>query len=440
MKSIQMHHIIASFRRFSQPKQSNLISALSIFLSIFLSACDGFNESLSDLQNYEQKSAILMKASDEKIKQFPVSTKPTYLKVLAWNIKYGAKRLPFWFDCWGDRVSMSNDEIRHHMQDLYQLIYEIDPDIVMLEEIEVNSRRSSYYNMVQGFLDQTPLHYGAYFETWDSRYIPSEGLGRMNLGNAILSKYPIIDAKAIRQEDRTDTDVTEDIFYIKRAIGEATILIDQVELKTFVVHTEAYDVDGTKFKQIQQIKTYLDDLSKAQKPWIIGGDFNELPPYANLENHLKGYDAKASEDQNMKSTLEVEGGFLDERNTAVCSDDFKQPPYTPLVMKPFFKDFSAWLPLDTLDYENQSEIQRYFSHSVLGPDEYNDDDPPIKGNWNRTLDYLFASSQMKWLHGNVLQRKGDSYLKNDVDSVQLKVNPIELSDHAPVMGILEWNP
>ena len=50
---------------------------------------------------------------------------------------------------------------------------------MMAEEIEVNSRRSAYYNMVQGILDNTKLNYGAYMQTWKSRYIAAEGLGRM---------------------------------------------------------------------------------------------------------------------------------------------------------------------------------------------------------------------------------------------------------------------
>lgn len=29
---------------------------------------------------------------------------PTALKVMAWNVKYGACRVDFWFDFWGDRV------------------------------------------------------------------------------------------------------------------------------------------------------------------------------------------------------------------------------------------------------------------------------------------------------------------------------------------------
>ena len=84
------------------------------------------------------------------------------------------------------------------------MIQEADPDILLLQEIELHSRRSAYYDMIQGVLDQTELNYGAYYETWHSRYIPSEGLGRMSLGNAIFSKYPITDSAKIAQVDRGD--------------------------------------------------------------------------------------------------------------------------------------------------------------------------------------------------------------------------------------------
>src|SRR5512139_1554722 len=79
----------------------------------------------------------------------PADPQPAALKVMAWNVKYGAARIDFWFDYWGDRVQMTHHEVAENMADLYRLVNEYDPDILMAEEIEVNSRRSAYYDMVQ---------------------------------------------------------------------------------------------------------------------------------------------------------------------------------------------------------------------------------------------------------------------------------------------------
>jgi endonuclease/exonuclease/phosphatase family metal-dependent hydrolase len=404
---------------------------LFALLIIFIQACSHWNEGMSDPQAYNLASAILVKADDQKIQNQGLNPNPSQLKIMAWNIKYGANRLAFWFDCWGDRVSMSKQEVESNMDKIYALLKEIDPDILMVEEIEVNSRRSAYYDMVQGIVDHTNLNYGAYFETWDSRYIPSEGLGRMNLGNAIFSKYPITEASKIRQRDRTDLDVTEEIFYIKRAIGKAKIQVGQQSINAFVVHTEAYDLDQTKFNQIQQIYSLL---SKETEPWVIGGDFNELPPYLNIGPLLNP--AQNNPDQlQLDAEYVMKDGFLDERNTAICADDFKQPPYTPLVMKAMFESYVPWLRLDQIDATNEMAQKRYYTHSVLGPNEYNDDDIPKRGDWNRTLDYLFSSKQLSWSFGTVLQRTGDIY--DPIQNQSLQNHPLDLSDHAPVYGVLE---
>jgi len=124
------------------------------------------------------------------------------------------RRLPvdFWFDSWGDRVQLTSDETTSCLGKLATLIREYDPDILMTEEIEVDSKRSAYADMVRYFLENTDLGYGAYFETWNASYVPSEGLGRINLGNAIFSRSPIIRAERIRQVDRTDQDLLTKTF------------------------------------------------------------------------------------------------------------------------------------------------------------------------------------------------------------------------------------
>ena len=332
------------------------------------------------------------------------------LRVMAWNIKYGAGRIPFWFDCWGDRVQLTPGELEQNMSGIYALINEAQPDILMVEELELHSRRSQYFDMVQGILDATDLNYAAYFESWDSRYVPSEGLGRMNLGNAIFSKYPIVAATRITQPDRTDLDALTDTFYIRRAIGRAEIEVDDQRVAAYVVHTEAYDEDGTKARQIKQI---YDVVQTEVLPFVLGGDFNELPPTAvRLE------------------------GFPDERSEALCSDEFDQPPYTPDLMIPFFEGLVPSITLDRYGMDQDSQ-SRYFTHSVLGPDEVNESGAP--GDWNRTLDYLFASSSMRWVDGStdVLQYQDQTV---GTLSWQLATDPIRLSDHAPIFGIVEVRP
>ena len=108
---------------------------------------------------------------------------------MAWNVKYGACRVDFWFDFWGDRTQLSTTEVTDCLTKIAALVKEYDPDILFTEEIEVDSKRSAYVDMVQFLLENTNLRYAAYDETWDARYVPSEGVGRINLGNACFEAH-----------------------------------------------------------------------------------------------------------------------------------------------------------------------------------------------------------------------------------------------------------
>ena len=365
-------------------------------------------EGLFDPQDFESEEVAIFRA--DNFKEAPTPTTPAQLQIMTWNLKYGAGRIPFWFDCWGDRIQMTKEEVETNMAGIYDLITEVDPDILMSEEIELNSRRSAYYNMVQGVLNNTDLNYAAYFESWDSRYIPSEGLGRINLGTVIFSKYPISFAERIKQADRTDQDALTKPFYIKRSIGRAEIALDETRnIVALVVHTEAYDEDGTKKKHIEQFY----EVGSAQTlPTVLGGDLNELPPTA----------------------IELEG-FPDERSTALCGDDFDQPPYTPALLQPFYDTMESAISLERYGTTPESQ-QRYFTHTVLGPDDKNEDGEA--GFWNRTLDYLFVT-EGSWVEGStdVLQFAGQTVGGDQGLGPVIKSNPMRLSDHAPVVGIWE---
>ena len=327
----------------------------------------------------------------------PVGT-PTKLRVMAYNIKFGAARADFFFDYWGDTVELDYATVAGNMENLYALVREVDPDILITEEIDVNSRRTAYYDMVLGMLENTRFNYGAYFQTWDSRYVPSEGFGRIDVGNAVFCKYPIVSAERIKQADRTDLDFLHGVYYQHRMIGHAVVDLGQgTSVAVYGVHTEAYDQDGTKVRQIQQI---FDVVGAETLPFLLGGDFNELPP-----NAVKKSD------------------FPDE-NPKAKGTDYEQPPYTPEVMEKFYDSFSPWITLEEYG-TTEAEQRTYYTHSIIGPTTKDNQGNP--GFWNRTLDHLFVPRSSSWEDGksDVLQLPGRQ---------GITLNPLLLSDHAPVVG------
>ncbi len=372
-------------------QQNRLSLAIVGALSMAMGAC----EPLADDFDFDRRPVGVFQRSEIVP---PSNVAPSELKVMAWNIKYFAGRIVFWLDYWSDRTQMTKGEVDLNMSNIYALLNEYNPDILMAEEIEINSKRSAYYDMVQGILDNTRLNYGAYFQTWNSRYVPSEGVGRMDLGNALFSKYPIAFAEQIRQVDRTDQDPVTAKFYLHRSIGRAVIDVgNNRNITAYVVHTEAYDQDGTKGKQIQQI---YDEVKEERNPFVLGGDFNELPPTAvRLQ------------------------GFPDEL-AATQGTEFEQPPYTPQIMQKFYDDF---LPYITLDRYGKTEAEQttYYTHTIAGPGHVDAEGKPQF--WNRTLDYLFLPKTEAWKDGStdVLQTDG---------RLGVKSNPLWLSDHAPVVG------
>lgn len=328
----------------------------------------------------------------------PADSAPTKLRVMSYNIKFGAARADFWFDYWGGEVQIDYEVVAANMESLYALVREVDPDVLILQEVEVNSRRSSYYDMVQGMLEGTRLNYAAYIQVWGSRYIPAESLGRVDLGDTILSRYPITFAERIHQPERTDLPGPLVELYVHNMIGHAVIDTGAGRsLAAYSVHTEGYARDDTKELQLQQI---FETVTEDTLPFVLGGDFNELPPSA----------AKTS-------------GFPDESPDAEGTE-YALPPYDPELMRKFYDAMSPWITLDEYG-TTEAEQRKYYSHSVVGP--LGKDNQGNPGFWNRTLDYLFGSRTHAWEPGasDVLQQPGRQGIESD---------PLFLSDHAPVVG------
>lgn len=339
-------------------------------LLLLLLACDPFRTELADARPivYEAAEPTEAPARDQ-------------LRVMSWNIKFGGARLDFFFDCFGDRVLMTRDEVEANLEALAARIRAEDPDVVLLQEVDVNSKRSDFVDQLQWLLDRTELNHGVYASHWRADFIPSDGLGAMDNGSAILSRWPLLDAERRALPLRTDQDALTRYFYLRRNVLSARLAMPGADdLWVVNVHTDAYGEDGTKRQHIDGFTEVMNALDDAGATVIGGGDLNTLPPGTERQHDFE--DSVCEDEEFVADDYRPEADWLDELYG-------RYAPFVPLA-----------------DY--QADQAAYYTHTVDG-----------RGFWNRQLDYLFSNATWQPGSGRVLQ------------------DTMPLSDHAPVVGTVD---
>ena len=368
----------------------------SIGFFIFFS-CDPFITEFGDLED-----AVMYESS------FFTEPEPDIIspKIVTWNIRFGAGRIPWTYDSCGDRVLLTDDELMDKLEELVDFINEIDPDIILLQEVDVLSKRSGYLDQVQWLLDNTKFNYGAYASMWQAQYIPNDGLGRIDQGNAILSKWKIGEAQRIQLSLRTDQSSFVQYFYLRRNILKTKIEVpSSITIDPFyaiVTHTTAFATDDTKQKHIDEFYDVLSSLEEGAV-FVAGGDLNALSPWGWEQKRDFCEDDRCALDEcddDYENNLIYEGSYF---NHLENERD---------LLLPLYNDFYS-----AIDASNTLDATINFTHSTWNIDEDNSNYSSSSDYWNRKLDYLFSSHSL--INGNTHQEAH------------------QLSDHAPVSAFME---
>ena len=177
--------------------------------------CDPFHTGFEDLEDAKYYRSARAPAK-------PPLEGP--LRVMNYNVKFGGGRIDFFFDCYGDRVLMSENEVRSNLAALARKINDYDPDLLIVQEVDVNSKRAAFVDQMQWLLDHTALDYGVYASQWKADFVPSDGLGAVDSGNGILSKYPLTGAERIAGIDAPTRSVLLDRIGQLVAKGTAVVM------------------------------------------------------------------------------------------------------------------------------------------------------------------------------------------------------------------------
>ena len=229
----------------------SVIAHLSVF--ILVSSCEPLATSFDTT---EEAQYFYAKTTT------PVPDTFSVIRVMTWNIRFGAGRIPWFGDACGDRVILTEDEVYGSLQAIADKINEIKPDVLLLQEVDLNSKRSCYIDQMQWILDHTYFSYAVYGAQWRAQFIPSDGLGRMDEGNAILSRWKISEAKRIQLQLRDDQDKLTRYFYERCCMVTGRIEIPGVDnLYAVNIHASAFATDDTKQKHIVQFQDELNRIN-----------------------------------------------------------------------------------------------------------------------------------------------------------------------------------
>ena len=185
--------------------------------------------------------------------------------------------------------------VKHDISKLAADILSKKLDVVGLQEVDMNCKRSGYIDTVKLLSEHTGYKYYAFFKAID--------FDSGEYGNAVLSKYPILSTESLPLE----TDGHEG-----RVLGHAKIGIEERAVNFFVTHLsyESDEIRAAQFAKLHETIMNYDNV-------ILTGDFNvsSLSEY----NALGGFDA-VNREERFVATFPKKNTSID--NIVYSSSDF----------------------------------------------------------------------------------------------------------------------
>ncbi|KAF1025396.1 MAG: hypothetical protein GAK37_02882 [Pseudomonas sp.] len=207
------------------------------------------------------------------------------LKVMTWNVQYLAgKNYVFWYDSpdgKGPDERPTVEDMAYSLDEVARVIRDEQPDILLLQELDANAKRSSYQDQLallqERVADLYPCSTQAF--DWKADFVPDLHIaGSVGRTLVTLSRYQIEHA------ERLQLPVAPANLFSRQFQPKPALLLTYLPLsdggQLAVVNTRLDDAAPGRNavqEQMQAVVKLADKFEGRGTPWLIGGDFNLLP-------------------------------------------------------------------------------------------------------------------------------------------------------------------
>jgi endonuclease/exonuclease/phosphatase family metal-dependent hydrolase len=204
------------------------------------------------------------------------------IRVVTFNVQFLAGTGYSFFYDGGPDTLVARSDVESTAAKVAAFIANSNADLVLLQEVDCGARRTAYLDELTLLLNALPAelqnHVATYY--WKSKFVPHpKVLGAAGTMLVLLSRYRLGKARRYRLPGVPGNPIDRD-FNLKRAILEVELPLANGEFLTLLnTHLEAFPKDTDVMeRQIRKVLQRLNQLTQVNQPWILGGDFNLLPP------------------------------------------------------------------------------------------------------------------------------------------------------------------
>ena len=203
------------------------------------------------------------------------------MTAVSWNIGYGAlgKDADFFMDGGKSVKTADADGVNKNLKAISSELNSLDPDFILLQEVDENSSRSSDINEVSEIQNKLlkQKYQSSFAKNFSVKFIPYPipPIGKVNSGIQTLSKVNIKDSTRVQLPCPFEWPTR--VANLKRCLTINRLPINGSDKELVIVnlHLEAYDNGAGKKAQTDMLRTYLQTEADKGNYVIAGGDFNQ---------------------------------------------------------------------------------------------------------------------------------------------------------------------
>ncbi len=200
--------------------------------------------------------------------------------VLTWNTGYAGlgEDADFFMDGGTSVRSTEEDQVLENMSAIMNYIYNLNPEVVFLQEVDEASKRSYYLDQVYYYTHALEDHYQSSFAyNYKTVYVPYPWptIGQVSAGILTLTNYEVSSAQRISLPYPFSYPVR--LCNLKRCLMVSYVDIEGTDAQLVLVnlHLEAYDDGEGKIAQTAQLAELIAAETAKGNYVIAGGDFNQ---------------------------------------------------------------------------------------------------------------------------------------------------------------------